>query len=80
MIRSISKPLEPLQAVAPPSRRIRRSFRKHDVLRAMAVVAEGGLDVASVEISPDGTIRLSNAQAANAPANRDEFEQWQDRL
>lgn len=46
----------------------------------MAIVAEGGLDVASVEISPDGTIRLSNAQAASTLPSRDEFEQWQDRL
>ncbi len=43
----------------------------------MAAVSEGGLNIASVEISPDGTIRLSSTHAV---ASHDEFEQWQDRL
>lgn len=77
MIRSIRKLPEPPPTINPPSRRIRRSFRKHDLLRAMAAVSEGGLDIASVEISPDGTIRLSSTHAL---ASHDEFEQWQDRL
>lgn len=44
----------------------------------MAAVSEGGLDIASVEISPDGTIRLSSS--THVVASHDEFEQWQDRL
>jgi len=50
-------------------------------MRAMAAVRDGGLEIASVEISLDGrTIRFSNAQAASANGDKDEFSKWADRL
>jgi len=45
----------------------------------MDAVRAGGLSVAIVEIRPDGTIRLSAAEAASE-SNGDAFVEWENRL
>ena len=81
MIRPVRRELDTSQVIVPPRRRARQTFKKHDVMRAMAAVRDGGLEIASVEISLDGrTIRFSNAQAASANGDKDEFSKWADRL
>jgi len=78
MIRAILPQTTPI--VSPPARRrAHRSFKKADVLRAMDAVRAGGLSVAIVEIRPDGTIRLSAAEAASE-SNGDAFVEWENRL
>lgn len=74
MIRPILPPAPPVRR-----RRIPRSFKKADVLRAMNAVREGGLVIAVVEIKADGTIRLSTASGSDQkPA--DDFAEWESRL
>jgi hypothetical protein len=53
--------------------------RKVDIQRAISAVRAAGLDVAGVEISRDGTIRVVEARAIPQPAI-DEFDRWNDRL
>ena len=48
------------------------------MLRLMDAVRAGGLIVASVEIKPDGTVRLSAAEATGILS--DEFAKWEGRL
>lgn len=69
--------IKPILSPDPPPmrRRIPRSFKKADVLRAMDAVRAGGLVVAVVEIKTDGTIRLSAASRSDQkPA--DAFAEW----
>ena len=81
MIRPIQRPLD-TAPVAPVARRKRerRSISKVDVRRAVDAMRQCGIDVVSIEFAPDGTIRLTSAQATAATPPRDEFEKWQDRL
>lgn len=39
---------------------VRFSFRKADVVRALTAAQESGLDIAKLEIKPDGTLILSS--------------------
>jgi len=39
---------------------VRFSFKKSDVVRALSAARESGLDVAKLEIKPDGTLVLSS--------------------
>lgn len=43
---------------------------------AVATARAAGLDVAAIEVSPDGSIRILGPQAFPA-APRDEFEAWE---
>lgn len=57
---------------------LRRSYpRKVEIARAFEAAKACGLDVAGVEFSPDGTIRMFEARAVE---RRDEFSQWEPRL
>lgn len=56
----------------------RRSYpRKVEIARAFEAAKAGGLDIAGVELTPDGTIRMFEARAIE---RRDEFSQWEGRL
>lgn len=57
----------------------RRAYpRKVEIMRLVAAAREGGLDVAGIEISPEGHIRLLEARAIPQPQN--DFDRWEDRL
>lgn len=78
MIRPIRKP-EPAIFAPPPRIRARpRPVRKAELLRLMDAVRAGGLTVASVEVKPDGTVRLSAAEVLGTPS--DDFAKWEGRL
>lgn len=64
----------------PRSRARFRSFKKADVIRAIVAVKAGGIDVATVEIAPDGTIRLTAGVTDGSQGRANEFETWADRL
>lgn len=51
--------------------------RQVEISRAFKAAKACGLDVAAVEIAPDGTIRMVEARAIE---RRDEFSQWEPRL
>lgn len=53
--------------------------RKAEIERTVAAAKACGLDVAGVEVSPDGTIRIMEARAVSAPP-ANEFERFQDQL
>ena len=78
MIRPVTE-LASRRVETAPRPRHKRSVKKYDVLRMMAAVREGGLEIASVEIAVDGTIRLASAPAT-PERPKDEFERWEDRL
>ena len=77
MIRPIRKPEPPIFAPRSRARPRAKSVRKAELLRLMDAVRAGGLAVASVEIRPDGTVRLAAAEAAAAS---DDFDKWESRL
>lgn len=52
--------------------------RASDVRRAILVAQRSGLDIASLEIRPDGTIRLGSANAEPSKAPSD-FDLWEAR-
>lgn len=57
----------------------RRSYpRKVEITRFVAAAKAGGIDVAGIEISPEGHIRLLEARAIPQPQN--DFDRWEDRL
>jgi hypothetical protein len=58
----------------------RRAYpRKVEIARVMAAARAGGLDVAGIEVSPDGTIRILRADAV-PQAKNDLFAEWDDKL
>lgn len=52
--------------------------RKVEIVRAIGAAKACGLDVAGVEVSPDGTIRIVEARAIPQP--KDVFSEWEDKL
>lgn len=49
--------------------------RKVEIVRAVAAAKACGVDVASVEVAPDGTIKVSEARGAvNQPLS--DFDRW----
>ncbi len=54
------------------------SFRQADVERAVKGARNAGLDVGSVEVTPDGTIRIVGASNIE-PAHDLPFDQWRAR-
>lgn len=62
-----------------PARRRRPSYpSKTNIMRAVTAMRESGVNVGSVEINPDGSIRVFDVGAVPKP--QDEFERWEDRL
>jgi hypothetical protein len=55
----------------------RVSFRKADIARAISAAAKAGLVATSVEVTPEGLIRILSA---GATTTGDLFDQWSDRL
>ncbi len=53
-------------------------FKQADVERAIRAVTKRGLDVSSVEVAPDGTIRVLT-KTAGEPQVVDELEAWRAR-
>lgn len=53
-------------------------FSKTEIKRAVDAARSAGIDPASVEIGPDGTLRISDARALAKPV--DEFTAWESRL
>ena len=49
-------------------KRVRFSFRKADVVRALTAAQESGLDIAKLEIKPDGTLILSSGSDSDSTA------------
>ncbi|MDG6077885.1 hypothetical protein E3U23_01560 [Erythrobacter litoralis] len=78
----------PIRAVQPFARirakgsigRKPSAFKKVDVKRAIDGVRKEGLVVASVEIGPDGTIRILTPEGIMGPSSGALFDQWQDAL
>jgi len=62
---------------APDRRRRKSTFKKADVARAISAVTKGGLVPASVEIGPDGNIRIYTVGAEPVETL---FDQWANRL
>lgn len=57
----------------------RRGYpRKVEITRAVEAAKACGLDVAGIEISADGSIRVVEARAIPMP--KDEFDRWEGRL
>lgn len=56
-----------------------KSFRKVEVRRLMDVARASGMVVESVEVRPDGTIRLSAGKLSREPGD-DLFYKWDARL
>lgn len=54
------------------------SFKKVDIVRAVRAVRAAGLEVASTEIAPDGTIRLIHSAEAQAQ-HSSPFDEWKQR-
>lgn len=52
--------------------------RKSQIERVVAAARACGLDVAGVEVSPSGVIRIMEARAVDTPAN--DFDRYEDRL
>lgn len=57
----------------------RRAYpRKIEIVRVVEAAKACGLDVAGVEVSPEGVIKIVEARAIPQP--QDEFERWEHRL
>lgn len=57
----------------------RRAYpRKVEIARAVAAAKASGIDVAGIEISPGGGIRLLEARAIPQPQN--DFDRFEDQL
>jgi hypothetical protein len=55
---------------------LRRTYpRKIEIERAVAAAKACGVDVASVEVAPDGTIKVSEARGA-VSQSLSEFDRW----
>lgn len=52
--------------------------RKAEIARAVEAAKACGLDVAGIEVSPNGSIRLLENRAIPQPEN--DFDRWEDRL
>ena len=78
----------PFRAVKPTARPRERArferrgarFSKVDLKRALDGAKKVGLSIASVEIRPDGTIRIRTTDAEGANSADTLFDQWQDAL
>lgn len=53
------------------------SFRKADIARAISAATKAGLVAGSVEVTPEGVIRIV---AVGAERSSDMFDQWSDKL
>ncbi len=51
---------------------------KAQIERMVAAARSAGIDVAGLEVSPDGTIRVVEPRAVSIPTN--DFDRYQDRL
>ena len=58
-----------------PTRAERSYARTTEIRRAVQTIRATGIDVTSVDLLPDGTIRLSRTEAANRPSTG-EFDRW----
>lgn len=54
--------------------------RKAEITRAVAAAKDCGLDVAGIEVAPDGTIRILEARAVTAPTAATDFDRFADKL
>lgn len=71
-------PVKVIDAPAAVTTRSRRApFKKVDVTRAISAVTKGGLVPASVEIAPDGNIRI---YLAGSEPDETLFDKWSARL
>jgi hypothetical protein len=61
------------------SRSTSRYPRKAEIERTVAAAKASGLDVAGIEVTPDGTIRVLEARAMAAPVVTD-FDRFADKL
>jgi hypothetical protein len=59
-----------------PPRRRRDLFRKYNVVKAMASAKAGGLEIGSVEITPDGTIRVLGKDSVVQHSSGNDLDQW----
>jgi len=60
-------------------RRAKPSYPGKVAIRHVVEAAKSlGIDVAGIEVTPDGTIRVLESRAM--PKSEDLFEKWQDRL
>lgn len=62
---------------SPAKRGRSASFKKADFVRAVAAAARAGINVASVEVAPNGSIRI---YAAGQEPSKTLFDQWSDKL
>lgn len=71
-------PVKPTDGRELPHKRGRgASFKKADVVRAIAAAARAGINVGSVEVATNGSIRIY-VSGQEAPATL--FDQWRDKL
>lgn len=54
--------------------------RKAEITRTVDAAKACGLDVAGIEVAPDGTIRILEARAVTAPSTATDFDRFADRL
>ena len=68
----------------PAGRRRTRAKRAYPTPAQIAKVVQGardaGVNVVGVEVTPDGSIRVSDIVSPQAKAPTDEFLNWEDRL
>jgi hypothetical protein len=67
-----SPPAERTGKSQPPTKRYALKF---EITRAVQAVRASGIPITSIDLRPDGTIRLSSAVAAD-PAEETEFDRW----
>lgn len=80
MLRAINPPPRTRPQVSEKPKRRKSSFKKADVLRAIDAVKAGGMSLGSLEIRPDGTIRISSSEVAKVAHDPDAFDEWEARL
>ena len=75
------KPKVAVAALPPdPISRRRTYFKKIDIKRAVMAAKEAGIDVAAIELSPDGKIRLTTLASHQLGGPSDLFSKWEGRL
>jgi hypothetical protein len=77
MIRAIV-PSPPLRKIHNQRRRLRSSFSKIDLTRAVDAARKIGFDVHSIEIGRDGCIRLVSGESSSMSPTL--FDEWEGRL
>lgn len=66
-------------SIRPVTSKRLRSFSKVDLKRAVDAAQKSGLDIGTVEIRPDGTIRLRTVGATSG-GSETVFDQWNQQL